>query len=398
MPPRPPRRKGTVATLPASRPMRRVGSGRPQVAGGVVPPRSGCGSWVWCLGGVPWLLPCLALSVSCRSCRWSCVRLAVGSRPGAVPPWVCPGGAPACRCRVSSRWSGFPRPPPQPCSPVPGVVACRLAPVFAPCAGWSSARARPGACPCRSVRACRRAARVWPPWWPPAPLAPRRSPWPLRWPPFPRPRPVAGRFFLRGVPCLLVLVRCRSRLLVAGPFGCSGFVSCSPGRARFAAGRCWCVARRGRVCRSWPRSPVASSARSRPCPWSLGLDVALSVFAAGLAPGCAPWSPWPRCPGVLLVACPSRLAAEHCRRRAAWFGLAAAGPLPVSCSRWLVAVAASGSAAPVPFSGRFGAGPSLLAAPLPLPGVPLPVPPRGGSSRSSSRSVPAVSLRQGQLF
>jgi hypothetical protein len=130
----------------------------------------------------------------------------------------------------------------------------------------------------------------------------------------------------------------------------------------------------------------------------LGLDVALSAFAAGLAPGCAPWSPWPRRPGVLLVACPSRLAAEHCRRRAAWFGVAAAGPLPVSHSRWLVAVAASGSVAPDPFSGRFGAGPALLAAPLPLPGVPLPVPPLGGFSRSPSPFPPSVSLRQVRLF
>lgn len=66
--------------------------------------------------------------------------------------------------------------------------------------------------------------------------------------------------------------------------------------------------------------------------------LALPFFAAGLAPGCVAWSPWPRRPGVLLVACPSRLAAEHGRRRAQWFGLAVAGPLPVSASRWLVAV------------------------------------------------------------
>jgi hypothetical protein len=62
----------------------------------------------------------------------------------------------------------------------------------------------------------------------------------------------------------------------------------------------------------------------------------LFVFAAGLAPGCAPWSPWPRRPGVLLVSCPSRLAAEHCRRRATLFGLAAAGPVAY---HWRVAVA-----------------------------------------------------------
>lgn len=110
----------------------------------------------------------------------------------------------------------------------------------------------------------------------------------------------------------------------------------------------------------------------------------LLVFVAGLAPGCAPWSPWPACPGVLLVACPSRLAAEHCRRRAVAFGLAVAGPVAVASRRWLVAV-------------RLGASPVARAS-LPLPGVPLPVSPRGGSSRSPLRSAPTGSLRQGQLF
>jgi hypothetical protein len=125
----------------------------------------------------------------------------------------------------------------------------------------------------------------------------------------------------------------------------------------------------------------------------------LAVFVAGLPPDCVPWSPWPPHPGVLLVACPSRLAAEHCRRRAAAFGLAVAGPLPVSRSRWLVAVAAPGSPAPDPLSVRLGAGP--FARPqLPLPGVPLPVPPRGGGrSRSVAPARPGrVSFAQGRLF
>ena len=91
--------------------------------------------------------------------------------------------------------------------------------------------------------------------------------------------------------------------------------------------------------------------------------LALPFFAAGLAPGCVPWSPWPHRPGVLLVACPSRLAAEHCRRRAGLFRLAVAGPLPVSSSLWLAAV-------------RFAPRP-----PSALPSVP-----------------PSVSPHQGQLF
>jgi len=119
-------------------------------------------------------------------------------------------------------------------------------------------------------------------------------------------------------------------------------------------------------------------------------------FAAGLAPGCAPWSPWPRRPGVLLVACPSRLAAEHCRRRAVWFGLLVAGPVAVSRHRWLLAVRWV-ARPPSALAVRLGAG-SPACSPLPLSGVPLPVLPRGGSSHSPLRSAPAVSLRQSQLF
>lgn len=151
-----------------------------------------------------------------------------------------------------------------------------------------------------------------------------------------------------------------------------------------------------------PALAVPPGAGFRPVP--LGRAAALFVvspllvFAAGLPPGGVPWSPWPARPGVLLVACPSRPVAEHCRRRAAAFGLAVAGPLPVSRSRWLVAVAAPGSPAPDPLSVRLGAGPAVLAAPRSLAGVPLPVPPRGGFSRSPLRSTPAVSLRQGRLF
>jgi hypothetical protein len=62
------------------------------------------------------------------------------------------------------------------------------------------------------------------------------------------------------------------------------------------------------------------------------------AFVAGLPPGCAAWSPWPRRPGVVLVACLSRALARLARRRASAFGLAVAGPLAVASRRWLVAV------------------------------------------------------------
>jgi hypothetical protein len=128
-----------------------------------------------------------------------------------------------------------------------------------------------------------------------------------------------------------------------------------------------------------------------------GVVSPLLVFVAGLPPGGVAWSPWPPRPGVLLVACPSRLAAEHCRRRAGLFGLAVAGPLAVSRRRWLVAVRCA-PRSPSALAVRFGAGSAALASASALPGVPLPIPPRGGFSRSLSRSVPAVSLRQGRLF
>jgi hypothetical protein len=100
---------------------------------------------------------------------------------------------------------------------------------------------------------------------------------------------------------------------------------------------------------------------------------------------------------VLLVACPARLAAGRVGRRAAAFGLAVAGPLAVSRRRWLVAVRWV-ARPPSALAVRLGAGPAALSAPPSLPGVPLPVPPRGGFSRSPSRFAPAVSFRQGRLF
>ena len=131
----------------------------------------------------------------------------------------------------------------------------------------------------------------------------------------------------------------------------------------------------------WLARPGGGSRRRRRAARPGGVVSPLLVFVAGLAPGCAPWSPWPPRPGMLLVACPSRLAAEHCRRRAAAFGLAAAGPLAVS-RRWLVAVRWV-VRPPSALAIRLGAGP--VARSLPLCGVPLPVPRRGGASRPAPR-------------
>ena len=128
--------------------------------------------------------------------------------------------------------------------------------------------------------------------------------------------------------------------------------------------------------------------------------LSLPIFAAGLVPGGVAWSPWPHRPGVLLVTCRSRLAAEHCCRRARLFRLAVAGPLRVSSSCWLVAVRWVAHP-PSTLSVRLGVGSAALSAQQSLPGVSPPVPLRGGSSHSPSsfsRSVPAVSLRQGRLF
>ena len=120
----------------------------------------------------------------------------------------------------------------------------------------------------------------------------------------------------------------------------------------------------------------------------------LSVFAAGLPAACRA-RPAPGLAGVLFVACPSRVAAGAASRRARWFGLRvlACGPRG---SGWLVAVALPLVARPCPVSRRLGAfAPGGAPA---LPGLPLPVPPRGGFFRSPSRSVPAVSSHQGRLF
>jgi hypothetical protein len=128
--------------------------------------------------------------------------------------------------------------------------------------------------------------------------------------------------------------------------------------------------------------------------WRVVVPGLLAVFAAGLPAACRV-RPAPGLAGVLFVACPWRSAALAVARRARWFGLRvlACGPRGPG---WLVAVALPLVARPCPVSRRLGAfAPGGAPA---LPGLPLPVPPRGGFSRSPLRSAPAVSLRQGHLF
>ena len=74
----------------------------------------------------------------------------------------------------------------------------------------------------------------------------------------------------------------------------------------------------GRIRRSWRQGVALGSVL-----WLLGVSCVRSVSCVRfrslaafrvpvwpVPPGGAPWSPWPHRPGVLLVACPSRLAAE----------------------------------------------------------------------------------------
>jgi len=102
----------------------------------------------------------------------------------------------------------------------------------------------------------------------------------------------------------------------------------------------------------------------------------LAVFAAGLPAACRA-RPAPGLAGVLFVACPSRLAAFAAGRRAALFGLRvlAFGPRGPG---WLLAVALPLARRPCPLSRRLSAAPGAAPA---LPGLPLPVGPRGGASR-----------------
>ena len=185
------------------------------------------------------------------------------------------------------------------------------------------------------------------------------------------------------------------RVFLGSPLAAGLFRVCGAAGAgwlcRFGAGR-------AAACFGRPRPGLAPAGfRVRGSLRGCGVVSPLLVFVAGLPPGCVAWSPWPRCSGVVVVACPSCCAALAARRRAGSFGLAAAGPVAASRRRWLVA-ARWVVRPPSALSVRLGAGPAVLAVPSSLSGVPLPVPPRGGSSRSPSRSVSAVSFRQGQLF
>jgi len=136
--------------------------------------------------------------------------------------------------------------------------------------------------------------------------------------------------------------------------------------------------------RSWARvaRPGGRVRRSVPRRWGLVVPWLLSVFAAGLPAACRA-RPAAGLAGVLFVACPSRLAAGAACRRAAWFGLRvlAGGPRGPG---WLVAVALPLAPRPGPLSLRLGV---FVPGGAPaLPGLPLPVPPRGGASRPAPRS------------
>lgn len=103
----------------------------------------------------------------------------------------------------------------------------------------------------------------------------------------------------------------------------------------------------------------------------------LSVFAAGLPAACRA-RPAPGLAGVLFVAAASRCAALAACRRAAWFDLRVLACAPRGPG-WLAVVALPLVPRPGPVSRRLGAfAPGGAPA---LPGLPLPVPPRGGSRR-----------------
>ena len=131
--------------------------------------------------------------------------------------------------------------------------------------------------------------------------------------------------------------------------------------------------------RSWARfaRPGGRVRRSLRRRWRLVVLGLLSVFAAGLPAACRA-RPAAGLAGVLFVACPSRLAAGAACRRAAWFGLRV-----LACGArgagWLVAVALPLAPRPCPLSLRLGV---FVPGGAPaLPGLPLPVPRRGGASR-----------------
>lgn len=285
--------KGSVATLPASRPCARPrfrpcalapsgavagggGFGVPSRPCGPLPaglPPAPCGggvggslrSPVWLCGGVSWFVfACLAVPASFRWFPWRCVRPAVGSRRGAVRPWGCRSAVRGARCPGLSRSRGFPRSPPRRASRGRGVGGFPLAPAFAPCVRCRAVLRFP----CRFAGACRRAGRGCAPWWPlgaalPLPLS-------LSWGVacgFFRFRRFRSRCSCRRSRCFAVFPRsrrCPFLLALPRSFG-SSFAPCP--LARFpsgSVGRCFCRgwfagSAAGRSGSAWPRalgSPV----------------------------------------------------------------------------------------------------------------------------------------------
>lgn len=198
---------------------------------------------------------------------------------------------------------------------------------------------------------------------------------------------VFGRCGRRGFRVVGCRVGVCGGLVVVGRLsgGCPAVSGCGwAGLRRLGAGRLPAVAGAGRsrcpACGRWLGAGVAVALPPLP------------VLVASVS-GCR--SRWlvRGCRRVLVVRCGSpALAALLCRRARA-FGLP---PLRVSARLVLLPVARV--VPPSPLSLRFG-GPPALSAPPSLPGLPLPVLPRGGRSHSPAhRPGPAVSLRQGRLF
>lgn len=309
----------------------------------------------------------------------------------------------------------------------PRFRPCALAPSALPPGGWVGVPS----CPCRPLPAGASAA------------------------------PAAGGWWLPLVAGVLVGVR-RGRLVsgfvsVSGGFSWfrpAAFRSVVASAGRFGAGR-WCLPLAGAGVRSVVfgrcgrrgfrvvgcrvgfcgglvvvgRLPARRPAVSRcrwPCVWRLGAGRLPAVAGAGRSrcPACGRWlgagvvsagfvaAALPPLPVLVasVSGCRSRwlvrgsrralavrcgspaLAALLCRRARA-FGLP---PLRVSARLVLLPVARV--TPPSPLSLRFG-GPPALSAPPSLPGLPLPVLPRGGRSSSPARRPgPAFSFKQGRLF
>ena len=194
-----------------------------------------------------------------------------------------------------------------------------------------------------------------------------------------------------GVVPLVLWGRGRGRVLVArrrcrvrGGLGRLGRVS---------AGRA--AVRRGRVGRLGSGGPAGAGGRRRS-----RRPARRRCVGAGRVGG---WG-FSRRPGgrrggsrCLIVRCPSPALASLVCRRARAFGRP---PERAGRRGLLVLLPASRPRGPSTLAVRVGAGPTALSVPPALPGLSLPVPPRGGRSHSpvSTRSAPAASLRQSRLF